>query len=76
MEKLYGDVEKDSDVLEEEERIAQNSTFDDQNSEIFLANKLTKSYSNFKAVKGISFAIKNSECFGLLGIIFIFLNKL
>lgn len=76
MEKLYEDVEKDSDVLEEEERIAQNSTINDQNSEIFLANKLTKSYSNFKAVKGISFAIKNSECFGLLGIIFIFLNKL
>ena len=33
-----------------------------------FSNKLSKNYENFMAVKGISFGMKDSECFGLLGV--------
>jgi len=65
LEKLYGDLEKDSDVCDEEKRVACLSS---QNQEIFVVKNLKKKYSNFTAVKGISFGIKSSECFGLLGV--------
>jgi len=39
-----------------------------KNKEIFIVDSLKKVYSNFMAVKGISFGMRNSECFGLLGV--------
>ena len=69
MEEQYGDIKKDSDVINEEIRIsnlnavAQSST----KKEIFIINQLAKHYQNFMAVKGVSFSVGSSECFGLLG---------
>ena len=71
IEEMYGDIPKDSDVIEEENRISlmnNNNNINNDNSEIFIVDKLTKHYSDFMAVKGISFAIGGSECFGLLGV--------
>lgn len=39
-----------------------------ETEEIFIVNGLTKYYSGFMAVKGISFSMKKAECFGLLGV--------
>ena len=58
-----GDIEKDESVLQEEERISYDKT------DFLCIDQLTKHYSNFMAVKGISFGIKQGECFGLLGFI-------
>jgi ATP-binding cassette, subfamily A (ABC1), member 3 len=66
-ERAYNDIPKDSDVIAEEERISGLSPFS-KNAEIFIVDKLTKYYSNFMAVKGISFSMKKGECFGLLGV--------
>lgn len=60
-EELYGDIPKDEDVLSEEKRIAY------EKNDLLCIDGLTKYYSNFMAVKGISLGIKNGECFGLLG---------
>lgn len=73
MEEEYGDVAKDEDVRNEEariERIVQSGEFRDESSckEIFIADHLTKYYSGFMAVKGISFSLRHAECFGLLGV--------
>ena len=38
------------------------------NDSIFLVYKLGKTYGNLTAVKEISFSVKKSECFGLLGV--------
>jgi ABC-type glutathione transport system ATPase component len=63
----YGDIGKDADVFEEEKRIvdlvAQNMW-----NEIFVVDRLKKFYNNFMAVKGISLAVGQAECFGLLGV--------
>ncbi len=67
IEKLYGDIEKDSDVIDEENRISKMND-DLKKQEIFIVDKLGKNYENFMAVKGISFGMKDSECFGLLGV--------
>jgi len=69
MEEQYGDIKKDSDVINEEIRISNmNGLAQSANKqEIFIINQLTKYYQNFMAVKGISFSIGSSECFGLLG---------
>ena len=66
IEKLYGDVAKDFDVLQEEKRISKIDPRIGYN-EILIVDKLAKYYSNFIAVKSISFAMNKSECFGLLG---------
>jgi ATP-binding cassette, subfamily A (ABC1), member 3 len=63
---LFNDIPKDSDVIAEESRIKRLSK--DNNNELFIVDALTKYYSKFMAVKGISFSVKNSECFGLLGV--------
>lgn len=39
-----------------------------RNENIFLANELSKSYGSLNVVKGISFRVKQGECFGLLGV--------
>ncbi len=71
LEQEFGDIKKDSDVLREEERIEnlviQNSLMSNR-KEIFLVDRLTKYYSNFMAVKGVSFTMNPSETFGLLGV--------
>ena len=72
LEQEYGDVKKDEDVCNEERRIANKISsreFEfDSNKEIFLVDRLTKYYSGFMAVKGISFSMRHAECFGLLGV--------
>lgn len=39
-----------------------------ENDSIYLVYKLSKKYGNLTAVKEISFSVKKSECFGLLGV--------
>ena len=72
LEEQFGDIQKDSDVIEEEERIYKLAneavTNNVPTNEIFVVDRLTKYYSNFMAVKGISFSVKKSESFGLLGV--------
>ena len=62
----YHDIPKDSDVINEENRIS-NLMIHADIPEIFIVDKLTKHYSNFMAVRGISFSIEKAQCFGLLG---------
>ena len=62
----YQDIPKDSDVINEENRIS-NLMIHADIPEIFIVDKLTKHYSNFMAVRGISFSIEKAQCFGLLG---------
>ncbi len=77
-EQMYDDLPKDSDVIEEENRISNLLSYSKEispsinreeniNQETFIIDKLTKYYGDFMAVKGISFAVNDSECFGLLG---------
>lgn len=72
MERAYGDIKKDEDVINEEMRIAElvrsRQHLTESNKEIFIVDGLTKYYSGFMAVKGISFSLKQAECFGLLGV--------
>lgn len=60
-EDLFGDIPKDSDVLEEENRIKKDK------HDLLSIDNLTKYYGQFMAVKGISVGIQPGECFGLLG---------
>lgn len=60
-EELFGDIPKDEDVIYEENRIKMDK------SDLLCIDKITKYYSNFMAVKGISLGIKRGEFFGLLG---------
>lgn len=72
LEREYGDIPKDDDVQAEERRISdlvrsgQYKRVD--NKEVFIVDGLTKYYSGFMAVKGISFSMGRAECFGLLGV--------
>ena len=68
LEKEYGDLSKDSNVCDEETRVAGLRENDLKKQEIFIVDNLKKNYGNFMAVKGISFGMKSSECFGLLGV--------
>ena len=73
IEELFGDIAKDADVIEEEQRISDLVAARRKNpavaqKEIFIIDGLTKYYSNFMAVKGISFSLGRAECFGLLGV--------
>lgn len=65
-EKFGDDLAKDSDVIREENRIT-NLLKNKKKSDIFIVEKLAKYYSDFIAVKGISFGMNKTECFGLLG---------
>jgi ATP-binding cassette subfamily A (ABC1) protein 3 len=66
LEREYGDITKDEDVIKEENRISEKII--NPAEEIYVVDGLTKYFSNFMAVKGISFTLKPSECFGLLGV--------
>lgn len=72
MEREYGDIPKDDDVLAEERRIADLVRSGEykrvDSKEVFIVDGLTKYFSGFMAVKGISFSMGRSECFGLLGV--------
>jgi ATP-binding cassette subfamily A (ABC1) protein 3 len=72
IEEEYGDIKKDDDVIKEEARIsefiASGEYLVPASKEMFLVDRLTKYYSGFMAVKGVSFALKHGECFGLLGV--------
>jgi len=59
---------KDTDVIQEEERIKSGAVDDLP----LIVRNLKKTYTSFgrkakKAVRGISFAVNHNECFGLLG---------
>lgn len=59
------ELEEDSDVLTEEERVATGGA----NNDIIVVDKLTKVYDNGKkAVNGLSLGIPPGQVFGLLGV--------
>lgn len=69
LELEYGDIPKDEDVVNEEHRIARLvHDQEESTTEILVVDRLTKFYSNFMAVKGISFSLGAKETFGLLGV--------
>lgn len=72
MEQNYGDIKKDDDVLNEEARIDELVRSREYKSEackeVLIVDRMTKHFSGFMAVKGVSFSLKQSECFGLLGV--------
>lgn len=72
MEQNYGDIKKDDDVLNEEARIdelVRSREYKNESSkEVLIVDRMTKHFSGFMAVKGVSFSLKQSECFGLLGV--------
>ena len=55
MEEQYGDIKKDSDVINEEIRISNLNALTQSatKKEIFIINQLAKHYQNFMAVKGM-----------------------
>ena len=65
LERVYGDIPKDEDVIEEERRIHEMNIR--QSDDLLVMNGLTKHYNSFMAVKGISLGIRGGETFGLLG---------
>ncbi|XP_033219403.1 phospholipid-transporting ATPase ABCA1-like isoform X2 [Belonocnema kinseyi] len=56
----------DATKMQNDGHSAVNTVLDDNS--IFLIYELSKYYGNFSGVKEISFSIKKSECFGLLGV--------
>ncbi len=67
-EEAFQDIPKDIDVTNEEKRIKDMLELGHLYSETFVLDQLKKYYGKFMAVKGISFTLKQSECFGLLGV--------
>lgn len=66
-------TDKEKDVLKEEKRIQKlikNNLMD-----TLTVNKLSKLYSDFQAVKEISFGVNLHECFCLLGFPFFLIKK-
>lgn len=59
---------RDSDVVAEEQRIAQMKARKNFASEALVVYKLTKHFKNLTAVKGLTFGVHKEECFGLLGV--------
>lgn len=62
------DTKQDDDVLSEEERICTKSSYDLSKSDTMIVKNVTKKYGKFVAVNNISFGVKKSECFGILGV--------
>ena len=59
------ELEEDTDVLAEEDRVASGGA----NNDIIVVDKLTKIYDNGKkAVNGLSLGIPPGQVFGLLGV--------
>ncbi|GFR10884.1 ATP-binding cassette sub-family A member 3 [Trichonephila clavata] len=62
-------INQDSDVLAEEERVRNlTATHLGTGGEALLVSGLTKVYRNFYAVNRLTFGIHPEECFGLLGV--------
>jgi len=60
---LENDTTIDKDVKDEEQRLQELSLVDD----LVKVKRVKKHFGSFEAVKGITFGIKENECFGLLG---------
>ncbi|CAI4229028.1 unnamed protein product [Auanema sp. JU1783] len=61
----YGSANiEDSDVLMEKEKVARMN----ENSSSVIVRDVKKWYGTFNAVKGVSFHVNESDCFGLLGV--------
>ncbi|XP_011306963.1 retinal-specific ATP-binding cassette transporter [Fopius arisanus] len=61
-------VKKERTIVADEVRKKINSINDGESENVFLVHDLKKRYGKFDVVKGISFRVKESECFGLLGV--------
>ena len=66
LERLYNDIPKDEDVIQEERRVINTNV--KQSEDLLVISELTKHYNSFMAVKGISLGIRPGETFGLLGV--------
>lgn len=63
------DVTEDIDVKHEAERVQNTSYSDLMQTDVLVLNQISKIYEGrFRAVDDISFGVKKSECFGLLGV--------
>lgn len=58
---------KDSDVLQEEQRVGDSCDQESQ-SDVLVVLNLTKQYKSMIAVNRVTFGIHEKECFGLLGV--------
>jgi ATP-binding cassette subfamily A (ABC1) protein 3 len=67
-EEAFGDIRKDDDVINEERRVAEMDLNKANADDFLILDGVTKYYSTFMAVKGISLGINAGECFGLLGV--------
>lgn len=61
----------DSDVMDEQETV-ENMSHDDISSYNLVMRNISHDYGHFLAVKQVSAAISELECFGLLGVNVIF----
>ena len=71
LQKLDTEKNLDSDVIEEKHRVQELLGTPQQKSDILLVYDLFKQFgmfNKFTAVNGLSFGVKNGECFGLLGV--------
>jgi len=59
--------EGDDDVLAEENRIRRRSFFTLSRTDAMVVQNLSKNYGRFAAVSEITFGVRKSECFGMLG---------
>lgn len=60
--------EQDEDVLEERVRVENLVSSRDTRTQALVVNNVKKRFAKVWAVKGIHFAIRQNECFGLLGV--------
>ncbi|XP_063977334.1 uncharacterized protein LOC135162614 [Diachasmimorpha longicaudata] len=61
-------VMKEKAVVADEINKKINGIFEDDNENVFLVHNVRKNYGALEVVKGISFRVKEGECFGLLGV--------
>ncbi|XP_015109409.1 retinal-specific ATP-binding cassette transporter [Diachasma alloeum] len=61
-------VVKEKKIVADDVRKRMMEISDDESENIFLAHDLRKRYGRLEVVRGISFRVKESECFGLLGV--------
>ncbi|XP_011306970.1 retinal-specific ATP-binding cassette transporter, partial [Fopius arisanus] len=72
--KTFNTTEMDELVMKEKRVVAdavenrRNGIFSNVNENLMLVNNLHKRYRSLEVVKGISFRVKEGECFGLLGV--------
>ncbi|KAF7992262.1 hypothetical protein HCN44_001587 [Aphidius gifuensis] len=59
-------VQNEKEIVGQEVQKRVDNTVENDN--VFLAHELKKNYGKLQVVKGISFRVKEGECFGLLGV--------